>query len=970
MAQPKRVRVNPAYCQGATCSCAAGVVADLNAAFTCAASGDRIVYECDAVKAGRKCFEAPLNYSGTLTNLTLVADPAHGVEFRPLDPLPVDTSASIGFALALGSGATGWTFDGFDFNGRGAELFKQGYTNPLELVIITADYVTIKNARVFDAMRNLIAVRRGTAPKNVLGFTLENSVVYDCIAWDQLTALDCNGVYTTTAEKMVIRDNIIHHCSGDPIQLDVEVTNGQYDPGTGWADVLISGNTLYTAPDARLLDSNGEPHSPGEEGIDVKPGRGGARIVANNIKGFRGWDNTAQVGRGTGGGGSLGACITVHGSSTNCGSAQTYPFCVEIEGNDVSDCNTGIAVSNNALIGSAAHDVTIHHNIIHDLSGDMPQNAADPNQRGAAFRFTNAVGASYGATYNLTVESNTVSNTPGKAVFQAGDAPTGTNSLRYNVFSHAGRFEGTGVTDCTASNATGFNTSSGSNMCWPEQGAAICSAGHTVSNVQYVAEGTHPTTCGDDPKNRTTAVNYALLSTSPAIDTAGTALASMTCGKARDFGAREFCDNDSTWNNGRPRFSLNTTTNGTTVLASDYYRLTAAFTSGIGAYANAMTFYDPPLPNARCAHASPALEGCLLYTRSCSSECTPTLSPNGELNCACIKPEQRSVNIFAKAKNTPFVTQLNVDWPSTGYGNIDEVRDDTASREFKAMGEPYEGRLGWEDLHTSLMAGDRDDYIASARIVTCNQKGRGLVTGFMETGSPACPSTCSNCSSAPSTPLRAKAKLWADSGEGMQEPKQIHLSVTVYSDDATTQRFAVCPTLKLKSATGTGFERITYQGGGTCGSAQTTNFGQPACPGAAVAGGTGVGLARYQSWTSSCAPQSNADDADALEPARSCGDAQLPGTKTFTYQIPTEQLDQLYRNGYPTGATAPPSQSTVAELRDHYYEGIDVYIVTDLKARQFFCPSGVGITMGGVDPDIGTLRVRAFPPAEVPLEPR
>ncbi len=243
----------------------------------------------------------------------------------------------------------------------------------------------------------------------VPGFLIEDSEVYDFIAWDQLTSKDAACLGTLEAKDLVIRDNSMHHCSGDAIQLE---SYGAYTPSM-WGRVVIEDNELFTAPDERLgRDVNNRYIRPGENAIDIKSG-GSAVIRRNRMYGFgRCRSGTSYGGTGTG---SEGAAVIVHG--------DVGP--VDVLDNEMFASNHGFVL---VSYQGNPHDINVAGNVINNLD-----NAGyDIGQDGIGLRFS--------GSQNVLVCHNTVSDTPGRAIL--GDSSATNYRIFNNIFSNEGYSSG------------------------------------------------------------------------------------------------------------------------------------------------------------------------------------------------------------------------------------------------------------------------------------------------------------------------------------------------------------------------------------------------------------------------------------------------------------------------------------------------------------------------------------------------
>jgi hypothetical protein len=821
---------------------------------------------------------------------------------------------------------------------------------PRELVKVAADHVKLRNVEIKNGTGYACLMVQHDLDTPVEGFLLEGSAIHDCInergEYRNGAYVEALCVSTTTARRMVIRDNDIYRCSGDGIQLHSR--GNTQTPGL-WRDVQIVGNRFY----ANDVEVNGEVYSPGEEAIDIKSGQGNVEIRGNVIWGFRSWSNELSAGGGSGSG-SKGGAIVVHGHFVDC-SLDRGDSCVIIEGNDISDSNVGIAVGTHT---GTPFGVVIRRNVIHDLTADGswdPENEA----RGSAIQLRVA--------QRVDVRHNTIVNTPGVGLHATGQQCQDC-TFEYNILSRAGpgcgRKVGVGGVSVAGNYCKDVGSGSGTP---PEHGCNF-----NLGSSQEIGFVSHPSSyqppnCGEDPGQKPSETNYALAPGAHVLDMAGASTDVWhTCGGALDPGAYEWCSPFA------PEALLvwNASARQVQVDAFDFYSVTSDFVSGVGAFANAMRFDSHALPNSGCGddRTGTPVSNCLFFTQSCLNYCTPPRWENTEINCSC-EGGRRTAHLgyFSPdaVSHTAIEMSLHTDEDGDGvfdYGSSGtNPRGSSAFMEFSRLS-PFEAHLGWEDREEDLMTGDRDDYIASMRVFACTTRGGAQIDSTAFEFPIACRpdgqlcGTCDSvacnapCDAAQGETLAVSMKLLADhadSAAALLEGRQIHLAVTVYNYSPTRRRFAACPEIEFAwNAQHVVPYRFGSLGTATCGFPVAAQAGRPDC-GTAAHGRATFAMAQYQRPENATCNASDLVDDDAMEvaPARRCGNIVVPGMKTLNFILPMSWIDD------------PEGDFNILEVNQipARLERLVVHLVQDLRSRRFACPSGLNARFAGLAPAIGTL---------------
>ncbi len=577
------------HCGGGQCATTCGVAGDcskpcsdsdfssLQRADQCTATGDTLVLQCGS-RFG--CYYDKYEFSGVRagdnvhrTGVTVRSEPLRMAVFANRS-LPKTSGAVIPPALIVSRQAHDWRFEGIVVDGQRHTIISNNVAvvGGPAFLLTASNGVTFSKGKVRDSIGNCIelAYREGSAPNitysPIYNTTIEYSELSRCLHWGNpaLTAQqnarlnDASGIYSGVADGLVVRGNLIHHFSGDGVQLDIirNADNTQNIPGL-WGNVLIADNRIYSDPLSELSGT-----SPGENGIDAKPGKGPITITGNTVFGFRGYAPATQQGKGTSD--SKGEAIILHGRYTHCAlsgtpSASPGQYCGLVERNDISDSNIGISVGLNTVHqyagtqGSAPRAIFVRRNIIHDLSPDAPhEDPMDKRTWGVGIRLNNTGNSTLGhQLFDFVVfEHNTVANTPGAALYQsdrASNSPGGgpeirnacfTCGFRYNIVSFAGN-QCSGSTRDVLTNYQG-NLCAPSALATPECGAAGNNT--PVGNIGFTGAKPAPPTCGDPVTynpNAVTAYEYALAGGSPAVDPAQGETGPGACGLRMDTGALE-----------------------------------------------------------------------------------------------------------------------------------------------------------------------------------------------------------------------------------------------------------------------------------------------------------------------------------------------------------------------------------------------------------------------------------------------
>ncbi len=967
-------RITPAFCQAnpGQCSCSSlrraslRDIIDSGSGCSNLQSGDRIRYECDDLANG--CVEQ----GATLKiiqhqNVEVFAEPSRSVTIR---------GPSNGPTLVIEPGASGWTFDGLVFDGN--------YTTASGGVVrVKADRTTIRRSIIKNGSKQFclgISGDRAGSPARhqpVQGFTLEASEVSNCVDKPGTPSSaarnhDIHCLQSYSGVEMSIRDNIIRNCQGDGIQLENDYSD--LDCYTGnvanckaglWSDVTISGNVFESRPDDSLAiawsATTGVGIRPGENAVDVKAGQGLLRIIGNVMKGYRSYNSVGAVGLGSGHPDNQGAAITVSGPFENCGAGP----CLVIAGNDISDSTVGIAISQspmfNGISPNKTRGIEIRRNVIHDLS-DRYDDSMDPTQKGVGIR----LGLNL---ENLSIRHNTIANTPGSAVyFSSTGTCTGTCELGENVFSYAGYF---GNPNHCASNI-GTRLAISGNLCAPASDPRPECTGplSPVASIGFVADAAsaHPTQCGVGATPQGDG-DFGLNSSSSAIGQAGTGVVAgaTTCSSAgspdsganRDIGAKEYC----TAAERQVSMQFNQSSAKIEMKTADWYRMATEFIYSKGEFSNALSFEG--LPNAFCNDSNDT-RGCLLYTRRCEQLCGRV---NGEVDCSCLGNHERQFGVRDATQGLFTIhSVLHVDQSSTGTFNDkrESISKDSNGNPYRAMASSFisavERTQEWEDLATDDQ-GDKNDFIASVKVLTCNTEGRNQALDIRKpvecVGEQA---ACQQCGKLSAEEVAVSYSLSADEPDAAEYPegRRLFLSVNVWrsveNPAATPWKplVAVCPVLHLSNDEGNAEVMLQNFHGGTgatCSSPIQVD-GIPDCDDISVEAPK-IALSRneYHGLDSkdvcNALPTSmddlNVNDSFVLESSKQCGNVVVPSVKTLTYEVPWGELMRALPPGHTLTTGTPRDQL------DNYIKSVQVFVFSDIQSERFMCPSGVNVALRSAD---------------------
>ncbi len=861
----------------------------------------------------------------------------------------------------------GWTFDGFVFDGD--------MTSNTWVVKVEGFRTTIRRSIIENGSGNYCLGITGPRANNrfmkVDLFTLEQSEVRNCVDPNNRNK-DIHCVHSYSGERVLIRDNHIWNCQGDGVQLENDYDSLQcYTTSPNqtcqagvWREVDIVSNVIESKPDDALAQAWGQAAGvgirPGENAIDIKAGKGGVRIVGNVIKGYRSYNSATGVGLGSGHPDNQGSAITLSGPFVDC--PPNRP-CVLIEGNDISNSTTGIALAQapafDHISAGSTDDIIIRRNVIHSLSARF-DHATDASQRGAGLRVGRKVS-------NLSFRHNTIANTPGAGLYADSGIFCANCEISDNALSFAGFFGSanncnSGVWDPASGLALDRNLCAPAND--PRRECTINGNGSTASiRFRGPNEGVTnplavPTACGTDAPALPGMYDFSLASSSLAKGRAGTngSPGSAQCNDVGapdssatwDTGAKEFCSAHTIYMNFDP-----TSEAKVWVETTDWYRAFAEFVYSKGNYANALSFDE--LPNSFCQDPAGQLQ-CLLYTRRCADICGT--HPNGEIDCSCMPNIEKAFGLRPPAQDRWYVdSNLRIDWNSDGQ--YDETRwpwsSDPQGNPYRAVGSSrisdLEHTQEWEDLDTSPTDGDRNDYIASVRAVACSQEGVEQAASVRaEAGCFASEISCQECGRFSPDEVAVSASLSADlEGTSEREGRSLFVHVTAWRStenpaaSPSEPRIAVCPVLVLKNEGEVRF--VNYHGGSThpCGSPATAE-GVPACArternNARISFGKLDTQRQGPDDVCKSLPKTNEDlaldDSFVLEHAKSCGPQTLPAMKSLLFEVKWDDLAQASNGAIDTGLP-------LNDVRSHV-DRLDVYVFSDITTPRFMCPDGVNI---------------------------
>lgn len=967
----------------------------LAAADQCTETGDRLVIQCDAAPRA-SCDYANADFYGTAygrtrTNVTVAAQPPRSVRFRRASfPSATDGGLMVDPVISVGVSADNWEFDGLVVDGRAEDIIAQSTASGRAVayaqaaVLISSHGVNWRHGIIENSIRDCAQVHNNTFSPQ--GVTFEGNTIRRCIYWTdpaytrQQNAQgeplkyqpdggafypdgglrsdaydDSSGIYTFTAADLVIKDNIIHHTSGDGVQLDINANTGE--PGA-WANVTITGNHIYTSP---LPELNGT--SPGENGVDAKPGVGPVMMRGNTVHGFRGF--TYPFGKGTGS--DHGAALLVHGRYTGCGTAIAdggVTPCAVIEGNDVSDSNFGIGVANNnshlfaGVWGSAPIGVFVSRNVVHDMSSDAsPLTIAQRRGGGIGAIVQDPGGGQYRYLEQIRFEHNTLANIPGMGIYESGDASWCRNSScvsRYNLVSNAGELCGPGASALLRPTA---------NLCTdstPANGPG-CTQSATTASFLTPLLYQQVSGCGENlaPPSLATGYDYSV-GGGAAVENALSDQNGVYCGSRSELGAKETCGPMDAFSDGKMRFEADMTSGSLALGSVDYFRMQSSFTTGLGAFGNSLLFDSPALPGSRChAGRGGSYNGCVFSTGGCESGCAPG-RVNGELNCACIPTQSRSFGTPPPMATGLASAYLNIDW--NGDGARDDTRYASAFADYLRLSELH-GQLAFEDYVNPKGAGDRDDFIADVVAVECNSRGTSALARFAEqTKGPTCAvdAVCDACKSVPTPPLSVDAKILIDRTGNAENPpsegRSLHVAVTVKSQLAAGEdlRYAVCPVLTFTNGRVVDISEYFYstRRAAACERAATSagqfecNVASPTTP----LPGT-IAFARFQSVadvvaSKICSPQNEASDLQVLTGDMRCGGISVPTISTSNFRVRLADVDSVLG----TAVLGMPVAYFEGELQE-----LRLYVIAGIQGGEFFCPSGFNADVWKVDPTVGAV---------------